>query len=78
MSDIIDKVMSISDFYFVRSRENILFFYPNMDLSPMNFLKVVHGGKLMDMEEVVSPEFENHASPEKDQGKGEVKEGGRS
>lgn len=74
VSNLTDKAMSISDFYFVRSRENILFFYHNMDLSPMNFLKVVHGSKLVDMEELVSPEFEKYASPEKAHDKGEVKE----
>lgn len=51
-----------SGVYFEISKEEFLFLYLDLDLSFMEFLKVVHGGNLVD-EEAVAPQKIGNPSP---------------
>lgn len=52
-----DEAVSTFGVYFKHANEHILLLYPNMDLSPMDFLKVVYGRQLVDL--VASSELES-------------------
>ena len=44
VSKLTNEVVSTSDVYFKCAKEQVSFLYPNMDLSQIDFLKVVYGG----------------------------------
>ncbi|CAI8599548.1 unnamed protein product [Vicia faba] len=62
--ELTEKAVSTSGVYFERVMEHVLFLYPNLGLSPVNFLKVVGGDKLVDEEVIVSLKLRNPASVE--------------
>lgn len=63
VSDLTDEGVSTYGVYFKCAKEQTFFLYPNMDLSHVEFLKVVHGNKLVGEKVVVSLELENPTSP---------------
>lgn len=68
-----DEAVSTCGIYFEHSKMQILFFYPNLDMIPMDFLKVSYGRKLVDEEAVASLGLQNPSTLENAQGEGEVK-----
>lgn len=78
VSELTDEVVSTSNVYLECTKEKALFLYPNMDLSPLDFLKVVRSGELVDEEAMVFPKLGNLTSLESCQSEGEVNEGGES
>lgn len=62
MSELTDEVVPISNVYFESANEHIIFLYPDLDLSPMDFLKVICGGKMVEEDVVASPELGSLAS----------------
>lgn len=46
-SSLKDEVMAAFDHYFDREKEHVAFFYPNLDLSQMDLLKVVRDAQLV-------------------------------
>lgn len=57
MSELNDEVVSASGVYFKISKVQILFLYPDMDLSLLDFLKVMWDGALVDEETMASPKI---------------------
>lgn len=53
MSTYKDELVDTSNGYFEQVKEHVSPFFPNMDLSDIDLLKVVRGGKLMDKEDKV-------------------------
>ncbi|KAI5430909.1 hypothetical protein KIW84_035159 [Lathyrus oleraceus] len=62
VSDLKDEVLSAAGVYFEWSKEQVLFLYPNLDLSPLDPFKAVKGGAIVDEESTTSlePEFFPH------------------
>lgn len=42
--ELTNEVVSTSDVYFERTKEQVLLLYPNLEFNQMDFLKVVQGG----------------------------------
>lgn len=77
-SDLTDKTMFTSGIYFECAKEQIFFLNPNIDLSPIDFLKFVRVGELVDKEAMASPKLKNPTYPKNALGEGEGMEGGES
>lgn len=54
VSNLADELVLTSSVYFERTRGQITFLYPLLDLSKLDFLKVICNGQLVD-DETVSP-----------------------
>lgn len=68
-----DEAVSTCGIHFNHSKMQILLFYPNLDMIPMDFLKVSYGRNLVDEEAVASLRLQNPFTLENAQGEGEVK-----
>lgn len=59
--------MSTSSIYFKHAKEQVLYLYPGLDLSLMNFLKVVRDSVLVDNDILASPKSLTHIEGTHDQ-----------
>ncbi|CAI8612569.1 unnamed protein product [Vicia faba] len=57
VSELISDVVSASDVYFEHAKEQVLFLYPNLDLSLLEFLKVVRDSDFLDEDTLSSPKI---------------------
>lgn len=78
MSDLIDEAVSTSSIYFKHAKEQVIFLYPGLDLSPIKFLKVIRSVKFMDVKATTSPDLQDPASLKTIYNEGDMKEGSES
>lgn len=78
VSDLIDEAVSTSGIYFERAKEQVIFLYPGLDLSPMKFLKVICSIKFVDVKATTSPDLQDPVSLKTIYNEGDVKEGSES
>lgn len=70
VSKLNNEVVYTSDIYFERAKEQVSFLYPNLDLSQMEFLKVIYDGQLVDEEAEAFQEPKKYAPNKKTHDKG--------
>lgn len=72
LSNLNDDVVSAVDVYFERAKEQVFFFYPTLNLSPLDPFKFVKGGEMVDEGAMTSPKPEHFLVQEE----GTAQEGG--